>query len=228
MPNGAGIANGIKKAKALSNEERKKMIRQMFEIVSKEQDSINKQNSDIMDFNSTEYHHTVTLDNTKGSATIIVPCYNTPPRYLEDLIFGLNNQSKSPEKVIFIDDGSKAGFTEDLRSLVSGKLKIPFEIIKHPSNQGLPAARNTGLKHTTTDYILNIDSDNVPKNDFVKLCTSSLKQNPDLVAVTTYNEYFDENSFFEAPDKILGTYKPIGASVILGQITNCFGDGTSG
>ncbi len=227
-PDGEGIALGIGKAMYLSAVERYHLIRDLFDAVRKEQHLINNQHLDIFKHAYNEKSILTFPNDTKGSVTVIVPCYNTHLDYIEDLIFGLNNQSMKPEKVIFIDDGSKEAYKKELQSLVSEKLFLPFEILKHHTNQGLPAARNTGLKHTTTDYFINIDSDNIPKTDLVKLCVNFLKNHPDVSVITTFPENFDDKSTWEIQDNNLPIYWPHGASVIMGQITNFSGDGTAG
>ncbi len=224
---GNGIATGIKKTLSLSVEERQTIIKQLYDAVLKELTLINNQHFDNLDKISTRIK-SQPIVKKQGTATVIVPCYNTPLEYIEDLIYGLNNQSVEPEKIIFIDDGSKTGYTEELESCVNKKLKIPFEIIRHTTNLGLPAAKNIGLKHVASDYVISVDSDNIPKTNFVKLCINYLEQNPDIVAVATYNERFQDKSNWEIQNNTRHFYRPLSGSVMLGQVENCFGDGTAG
>lgn len=228
-PDGKGIADGIKKVLSISAEDRALLIKDLFDTIRSDQDSINQQHFEMMKQTTCERKAALSIQNgTEASATVIVPCYNTPLDYIEDLVLGLNNQSMKPRNVIFIDDGSKDTYANELQAFLSEKLHLPFEIVKHSKNQGLPAARNTGLKHTSTDYFLNIDSDNIPKTDFVKYCVNYLKMNPDIAAVMPFPENFDDKTAWEIKDNLLPIYWPHGASTLMNQILNFSGDGTAG
>ncbi|MFX4717806.1 glycosyltransferase, partial [Acinetobacter baumannii] len=70
--------------------------------------------------------------------------------------------------VIFIDDASQEGYASNLQKLLQRELHLPYRIISHPLNKGLAGARNTGLNAANTEYVINVDSDDVPLNDFVR------------------------------------------------------------
>lgn len=67
-------------------------------------------------------------------------------------VFALSLNDEDRE-VIVVDDGSNMPFDEALRGF-EDKVKVIRQ-----ENQGLSAARNTGLTHSTGDYIQFIDSD---------------------------------------------------------------------
>ena len=117
-----------------------------------------------------------------ADVTVIVPCYKSGLRYIEDLIFGLNQQTVRPKRVIFVDDGSGPEYVDQLEATVASHLEIPFDVVRHELNAGAGAARNTGLSLTTTEYLANLDADNIPKNDFILRMVEYFRRVPDAAA----------------------------------------------
>ena len=93
-------------------------------------------------------------------SSVIVPCYNGEI-YIADCIESILNQTKKPNEIIIVDDGSKDN------SLSIAK-KYPIKIIKHEKNQGLAEARNTGINSTKSDIIIFIDVDFIADKNLVK------------------------------------------------------------
>lgn len=87
--------------------------------------------------------------------SIIVPIYNVE-LYLEQCLESLQAQDFENYEVICVNDGS----TDRSRELLSewGKSFLQMKVIER-ENGGLSAARNTGLKAATGDYVVFVDSD---------------------------------------------------------------------
>ena len=87
--------------------------------------------------------------------SVIVPIYNVKS-YVEQCIQSLCTQSYTNLEIILVDDGSTDG---------SGDICDEFEknderiIVIHKENVGLVAARKTGLKAATGEYICCVDGD---------------------------------------------------------------------
>ena len=87
--------------------------------------------------------------------SIVVPVYNVED-YLEDCVASLTGQTYPNLEIILVDDGSP-----DASGQMCDRLAATDERIKvfHTENQGLPAARNEGMKHATGDIMMFVDSD---------------------------------------------------------------------
>lgn len=163
-----------------------------------------------------------------GKATVIVPVFNTDLRFITDLVFGLNNQSMLPVEVIFIDDASQQGYANQLDELLQRELRLPFRIISHPVNKGLAGARNTGLHAANTEYVINVDSDDVPLNDFVRNIVHRLDADSVCAAAVPYLKAFDEETDFNKQKFDSYVYRPLGDGVIVAQLDNNLGHANSG
>ena len=126
---------------------------------------------------------------------IIIPIYNVAP-YLVECLDSIKSQTFANLKAILIDDCSK-----DNSAQIAGKYAQNdkrFILIKKPVNEGLGAARNTGLdyifhtlKPKNSDYIGFVDSDDVVAVDYFAnliYCLESHKKHGIMVA-KSYNIY---------------------------------------
>ena len=90
-----------------------------------------------------------------SKVSFIIPVYNCE-NYLLKCVEGIKNITAVDYEIILVDDGSK-----DQSGLICDRLSREDRriICIHQENQGVSAARNTGLKAATGDYICFFDSD---------------------------------------------------------------------
>ncbi len=89
---------------------------------------------------------------------VIIPVYNGKA-FIAKALDSVLNQTKLPKTIFVINDGSTDG-TGDIIDLYSNKSPIPIVHIKQP-NKGLSAARNTGIKASTSPLLAFLDADDV-------------------------------------------------------------------
>ena len=99
----------------------------------------------------------------KYKISIIIPLYNSE-NYLEDVINSIINQNIGFENIqlILVNDGSKDNSEE---ICLKYKNKYKNIIYVKQENQGVSAARNTGLEYVEGKYINFIDSDDKWEED---------------------------------------------------------------
>jgi glycosyltransferase involved in cell wall biosynthesis len=87
--------------------------------------------------------------------SVIIPVYNVKP-YLERCVQSVLNQTYKDIEMILVDDGSidGSGLLCDELAAKHGQIRVI-----HQENQGLSAARNTGILHATGEYVFFLDSD---------------------------------------------------------------------
>jgi glycosyltransferase involved in cell wall biosynthesis len=83
--------------------------------------------------------------------TVYIPCFNAEP-YIETSIRCLLNQTRPPDEILVIDDGSTD------RSLEFAS-RFPVRVIRHERNRGLAAARNTAFVNAKHELVGAIDAD---------------------------------------------------------------------
>lgn len=92
----------------------------------------------------------------------IVPVYNTE-KYVGRCIESILAQTFSDWELILVDDGSNDGSLNILKKYESQESRIK---VIHQDNAGPGIARNTGIKHSSGDYIVFADSDDRITNDY--------------------------------------------------------------
>ena len=88
--------------------------------------------------------------------SVIIPAFNSSDFVLE-AIASAQGQTYAPLEVIVVDDGSADDTAEKLRGLIeTGKIRYQFQ-----TNQGLGAARNTGVQLARGKYLQFLDADDL-------------------------------------------------------------------
>lgn len=93
--------------------------------------------------------------------SIIIPVYNVE-NYISTCIESVINQTYDGTiECLIIDDCTPDKSIEKVENLIRNLSKdnITFKIIKHKINRGLSAARNTGIKEASGEYLYFIDGD---------------------------------------------------------------------
>lgn len=96
--------------------------------------------------------------------SIIIPSYNYA-NFIAEAVSSALQQSHNNLQVIVVDDGS----TDDTQHVVSTLMAQDNRIhYISQSNQGLSAARNTGIKHASGDFLVFLDADDVLHPDKIQ------------------------------------------------------------
>ena len=89
---------------------------------------------------------------------IILPAYNAAP-YLSMALDSVIAQTFADWRILLVDDGSKdetAAIAHAYRQRLGARLKYIYQ-----ENAGLPAARNTGIRHAEGEFLALLDADDV-------------------------------------------------------------------
>jgi glycosyltransferase involved in cell wall biosynthesis len=105
--------------------------------------------------------------------SVYVPCFNGE-RHIAMCIASLLVQSRRPEEIIVVDDGST-----DASAAIAAS--YPVTLIRHERNLGLAAARNTALAAATGDIIASIDADCFAMRGWLDRLVRTLEKNPKVV-----------------------------------------------
>jgi glycosyltransferase involved in cell wall biosynthesis len=103
----------------------------------------------------------------------VIPAYNVEG-YIRRAIDSILAQTRLPDEIIVVDDGSRDATAEKIKSY-GDKVRYIYQ-----NNRGLSGARNTGIREAAYDWIAFLDADDewLPKH--LELQTALLESNPDL------------------------------------------------
>src|SRR5687768_6549359 len=125
------------------------------------------------------------------SVTVITPVFNGADHLGENLA-SVHNQTFVDFEHIVVDDGSTDGSGDLVREHA---IADPRTILITQTNQGLSAARNTGLRHArpSSEFVLFIDHDDVLRPDALRILVEALRRAPNALAahgtVAAIDEY---------------------------------------
>jgi len=126
--------------------------------------------------------------------SIIIPVYNTE-KYLRRCVDSVIDQSYKNLEIILVNDGSTDTSPEICKEFASQDDRIK---VVHQENGGLSAARNTGVKHATGEYISFIDSDDYVVTDYISNLYFLIKEHNADISITDHLLEYDETGNQEA------------------------------
>ena len=118
--------------------------------------------------------------------SVIVPCYNYG-RFIAETLKSLQNQTLQNWECVVVDDGSTDNSAEVVQKFVESDPRVRYV---YQQNQGLPAARNTGIRATTGKYIQFLDSDDLLQSDKLQHHTAYLEAHAEVELVYGGLRYF--------------------------------------
>ena len=130
-------------------------------------------------------------DVEKYGLSIIIPVYNVE-NYIDQCLYScsVKQHTHYDYEIVIVDDGAtdKSGSIAKRWGNENDNIRYVYQ-----DNQGLGAARNTGLKYAKMPYITFVDSDDWIAEDFVECMMNCVEtENYDLVYCDAFN-YNSEN-----------------------------------
>ena len=119
--------------------------------------------------------------------SVIIPVYGVE-KYLDKCIESVLSQTYKNLEIILVDDCSPDGCPGICDSYRERDSRI--KVIHKPKNEGLGAARNTGLSEACGEFILFADSDDTLENTLVEKALGAFDENTEL-AVFGINRVFE-------------------------------------
>lgn len=133
---------------------------------------------------------------SRPKVSVVVPCFNQG-EFIDEAVESVLRQTYDDFQVIVVDDGSTdPGTAERLASY-----RRPRTTVIRTPNQGLAAARNTGIRHGAGAYILPLDADNRLRPEYLERAVEVLDRLPEVGIVYANAVFFgDRAGPWEAPD----------------------------
>lgn len=108
--------------------------------------------------------------------TVVVPLFNHE-KYIEDALNSVLQQTRLPDEIVVIDDGSK-----DNSFAIAEKAlrKFPNKTVITQTNKGTHHTLNRCIELAKSDYIAILNSDDLFKTKKIERCMELLDENPEL------------------------------------------------
>lgn len=122
----------------------------------------------------------------KPLVSVVIPCYNLGV-YLWEAIASALNQTSTNIEILVVDDGSTDAYTQ----LVLESISHPQLRILRQQNQGLPVARNAGIRAARAAYICCLDADDRLRRELFARALAVLESEPLVGFVSSFYQEFD-------------------------------------
>ena len=111
--------------------------------------------------------------------SIVCPTYNSK-LFIERTLKSVISQTVKPSELIISDDGSTDGTLDFIKKFFdSNQVEFEYKIIQN-SHQGPGAARNSGIKNSTCEWIAFLDSDDIWYPNKISKIHEIISQNEDV------------------------------------------------
>lgn len=105
--------------------------------------------------------------------SIIIPLYNKE-KYIRETLQSCVNQDYDNYEILIIDDGSKDGSAEIVKSFSCDKIRYVLQ-----ENAGVSTARNNGAKLAKGEWLLMLDADDTILPDALALYSQAVNNRPE-------------------------------------------------
>ncbi len=139
----------------------------------------------------------IVKNSTMPKISIIVPCYNQAS-YLPETLDSVLAQTYEDWECVIVNDGSP-----DNTEVVAKEYCDRDHRFKYlwKENGGLANARNFGIQHSTGQFILPLDSDDLIDKDYLLLAQDILDKRPEVKVVYCQADFFgDVNHLWNLKD----------------------------
>lgn len=122
---------------------------------------------------------------TQMLVSVIIPTYNRRD-LLKNAISSVIQQSYDEIEIVVVDDGSEEDIEHIVRQFEQGNITY----LRHKTNRGATAARNTGISEASGDCIAFLDSDDEWCTEKIERQVEEFRRSPEDVGVV-YCDYYN-------------------------------------
>lgn len=119
--------------------------------------------------------------------SVIMPAYNVE-QYLAQSVDSVLGSDYPNLELVIVDDGSSDSTFEIAKSYESKDSRVKA-LTKVNGGQGI--ARNYGVEHSSGEYILFVDSDDLISSGYISKAVAEMERDSEVKVVTCRGEFFD-------------------------------------
>ena len=130
---------------------------------------------------------------TKVLVSVIIPVYQVSD-YIERCLSSVIRQTYQHIECIIVNDATEDDSMEKCeRMIASYSGPIRFRVVHHESNKGLSAARNTGMRNASGDYLYFLDSDDEITPNCIESFVKTAEEFPNAEMIVGNYQTFPEH-----------------------------------
>ncbi|HZQ57290.1 MAG TPA: glycosyltransferase family 2 protein [Acidimicrobiales bacterium] len=116
------------------------------------------------------------------TVSVAICAFNAAP-YVHSALASVAAQSRPPDEVVFVDDGSSDG-TAAIAEDWCGRL--PLKVIRSSSNGGVGSARRSAIEASTGDLVVLLDADDYWFPDHLEVLCGAYERHGGIVTAVNY------------------------------------------
>jgi glycosyltransferase involved in cell wall biosynthesis len=141
--------------------------------------------------------------------SVVIPLYNKV-NYIAQAISSIMNQTIQDFEIVIVNDGSTDGSELVVLAMTDPRIKV-----LHQKNAGAGAARNTGIRESSSDFIAFLDADDEWEPDHLEVLLSLRTQYPEAGLFATAYKIITRNNkikcvMLQSHEGIVDYFEPIG------------------
>ena len=136
-------------------------------------------------------------EGTNPLVSVIMPVYNTSPYLRQCMDSILAQDIEVPYEVLLVDDGSTDGGGEVCDEYAAKDERVR---VFHQENQGLSAARNTGIDAARGRYYAFVDSDDVVLPAYLRTLYEACEKHDAYMALCAVEDVQETGQSCDPPD----------------------------
>jgi GT2 family glycosyltransferase len=138
------------------------------------------------------------------SIALVVPCFRHAA-YLPEMLESVASQTRPPDEVIFVDDGSPDGSGDILKSFIEGH-SLPAEsrceLLVNDRNLGQAASLNRGISAASSELIMILNDDDYLMHDAVESMLALFGRHRDVALIGAGHVRFAGRDALAAASKL--------------------------
>jgi len=121
--------------------------------------------------------------------SVVIPIFNSA-NTLEATLLSIVAQSRKPDEVVIVDDGSRDNLREVLASY---KERLPITLIANDQNRGIGFSLRAGVERSIGDLIFRIDADDSWGPEHLALSEQVFLNSPEVVLCNSSARLIDQS-----------------------------------
>jgi glycosyltransferase involved in cell wall biosynthesis len=145
-----------------------------------------------------------------GTIAILVPCYRHAA-YLPETLQSIASQTRLPDEVIFVDDGSPdesaaivERFIETHPWLSNGRGRL----LVNARNVGQAASLNRAIDEARSDLVMILNDDDYLMHDAIESMLRLFARHPDVALIGAHSIHFESGEGLASAPKLSTAYAP--------------------